>query len=83
MAGRYTRAMTSALLMLQAFHVLFLALHDWMPLVRWNHVVATRAAHPGSKLLTTTLVSITPFVIGFAGSVVARIGSAPGWLPAY
>jgi hypothetical protein len=34
----------TALLVLQAFHVLFLALHDWVPLGRFSNVKAVREA---------------------------------------
>jgi hypothetical protein len=41
---------TGALFVLQCFHVLFLALHDWIPLGTLNDVKAVRAANPGRKL---------------------------------
>jgi hypothetical protein len=53
-----------ALLALQTFHVLFLALHDWIPLGRLNDVKSVRAANSGSKLLAATLISLAPFAVG-------------------
>jgi hypothetical protein len=59
-----------ALFALQCFHVMFLALHDWVPLGKLNDVKAVRAANPGRKLLAATLVSLTPFAIGLAASTI-------------
>jgi hypothetical protein len=53
---------------LQCFHVVFLALHDWVPIGKLNDVKAVRAANPGRKLLAATLISLTPFAIGLAAS---------------
>ena len=35
-----------ALFAIQCFHVMFLALHDWVPLGKLNDVKAVRAANP-------------------------------------
>jgi hypothetical protein len=43
-----------ALFALQCFHVIFLALHDWVPLGTLNDVKVVRAANPGRKLLTVS-----------------------------
>jgi hypothetical protein len=72
-------SLLSTLLALQCFHVLFLSLHDWIPLGALNDVQSARNANPGSKLFVGTLVSATPFVIGLAGSVYFRSGY-PLWL---
>jgi hypothetical protein len=69
-----------ALLTLQSFHVLFLALHDWIPLGTLNDVKAVRRANPGRKLLTGTLISLGPFAIGLAASVIYFGGMYPAWL---
>src|ERR1700691_1085676 len=55
--------MLNALLILQIFHVLFLALHDWVPLGNLNDLKAARAANPGVKLLAGTLISTLPFAL--------------------
>jgi hypothetical protein len=55
---------------LQCFHVLFLALHDGIPLGTLNDVKAVRDANPGHKLVAATLVSLTPFAIGLAASAI-------------
>ena len=65
---------------LQCFHLLFLGLHDWIPLGRLNDVKAVRAANPGRKLLFGTLVSLAPFAFGLAASAYYRGRSYPHWL---
>lgn len=50
-----------ALVSLQVFHVLFLALHDWLPLGRLNDTRAVRAQDSAGKLLLTTLLSTAPY----------------------
>jgi hypothetical protein len=52
----------------QLFQVLFLALHDWVPLGRLNDVAALHAADPPGRLLAVTLVSALPYPFGFAAS---------------
>ena len=56
------------LLALQCFHVLFLALHDWIPLGTLNDLKAVRATYPLRKRIVGTLISLIPFVIGLAAS---------------
>jgi hypothetical protein len=72
--------MLYVLLALQAFHVLFLLLHDWIPLGSLNNVAAVRAANPAGKLLIGTLISTSFFLFGFAASVIHRSGPYPHWL---
>jgi hypothetical protein len=69
-----------ALLALQCFDVVFLALHDWIPLGSLNDLKGVRAANPGSKLLTTTLISFAPYAVGLAGSILYFGRTYPGWL---
>jgi hypothetical protein len=71
---------TGTLLALQCFHVLFLALHDWIPLGTLNDVAAVRAANPGRKLLAATLISLAPFAIGLAASAIYFGRVYPAWL---
>jgi hypothetical protein len=73
----------SPLLALQGFHVLFLALHDWIPLAPLNDVKAVRAANPMSKLLLGTLISTLPFLFGFGASLRFFGQSYPRWLLLY
>ena len=69
-----------ALLALQTFSVLFLALHDWIPLGSFNNLAGVRAANPGAKLLTTTLVSAAPYAFGLAASIIYFGSPYPNWL---
>ena len=67
---------------LQAFHVAFLLLHDWVPLGRLNNLKAVRAENPGGRLLRTTLISAAPFAVGLAATAFyfyGRGGAFPGW----
>ena len=68
-----------ALFALQLFHVLFLALHDWIPLGPLNDVKAVRAADPVSKMVAGTLISFTPFAVGFAASAFYFGRAYPAW----
>lgn len=72
--------MTSLLTGLQLFQVLFLGLHDWIPLGRLNDTKAARQANPGAALLTTTAISAAPFAILLAFSLVDAPRAYPGWL---
>lgn len=69
-----------ALIALQCFHVLFLGLHDWIPLGCLNDVKAVRAENPGSKLLLGTLISLVPFAFGLVASIYYLGSSYPEWL---
>jgi hypothetical protein len=69
-----------ALLALQCFVVLFVALHNWIPLGTLNDLKGVRAVFPGSKLLTTTLINFVPVAIGFAASAIYFGRGYPGWL---
>jgi len=64
---------------LQAFHVLFLLLHDWIPLGALNNA-AVRAANSLTKLLIATLISTSFYLFGFAASALHRSGPYPHWL---
>lgn len=69
-----------ALLALETFIVLFLALHDWIPLGKFNNLAGVRAANPGAKLLTTTLLSVAPYAFGLAASIIYFNMPYPDWL---
>jgi hypothetical protein len=70
----------TALLALQAFHVLFLLLHDWIPLGSLNNIAAVRAANSIGKLLLATAISTSFFLFGFIASSLHRSGPLPHWL---
>lgn len=52
------------LLALQAFQVLFLWLHDWIPLGRFNDVAAVRSQDTTLRLIIVTFIQSVPFSIG-------------------
>jgi len=68
------------LLALQAFHVLFLLLHDWIPLGSLNNIAAARAENSGGKLFISTAISTSFFLYGFIVSLAHRNGPYPRWL---
>jgi hypothetical protein len=65
---------------LQCFHVLFLALHDWISLGTLNDVKAGREANPGGKLAAGTIISVIPFAIGLGASGFYFARAYPDWL---
>ena len=65
---------------LQAFHVLFLLFHDWLPLGKLNDLKALRAVDPGAKVFRTTLIQTFPYAVGLAGSLYWRGHPYPTWL---
>jgi hypothetical protein len=68
------------LLALQCFVVLFVALHNWIPLGKLNDVKGVRAEFLGGKLLTTTLINLVPVGVGFAASATYFSRAYPDWL---
>ena len=72
--------MINAFLGCQFFVVLFMALHDWIPLGRLNDLEGIRAADTRGKLIMVTTLSTLPFAIALVASVYyARLG-LPMWL---
>jgi len=69
-----------ALLALQAFQVLFLWFHDWIPLGRLNDVVAVRRQDTLARLVLVTLIQSVPFTIGLFYSARYFHQLYPGWL---
>ncbi len=65
---------------LQVFHVLFLSLHDWMPLGSLNDLRAVQAENSRSKLIADTLMGAAPFAFGLAASAVHLGQRLPAWL---
>ena len=65
---------------LQCFQVLFLGLHDWIPLGALNDLKAMRKENPRHKLILGTLTSTLPFAIGVAGSAAHFAKAYPSWL---
>jgi hypothetical protein len=72
--------MIDAFLGCQLVVVLFIALHDWIPLGRLNNLQGIRAADTTGKLLLVTLLSTLPFAIAFAASAYYAGAGFPMWL---
>jgi hypothetical protein len=68
------------LIALQIFVVLFVGLHNWIPLGTLDDVKGARAAFPGRKLFTTTLTNFIPFSFGLVASVIYFGRDFPAWL---
>jgi hypothetical protein len=68
------------LIALQCFVVLFVGLHNWIPLGSLNDVKGAHAAFPGWKLFTTTLTNLIPFSIGLVASAIDFGRAFPPWL---
>lgn len=68
------------LIALQAFQVLFLALHDWIPLDGLNDVDAVRREISTRGLLIATLIQTSFFAVGLVFSITHFGRPYPGWL---
>jgi hypothetical protein len=64
----------------QFYVVLFIAVHDWVPLGRLNNLAGIRASDTNGRLLAVTALSTLPFAIGFAASAFYAPARFPGWL---
>jgi hypothetical protein len=68
------------LLALQAFQVLFLLIHDWIPLGRLNDVAAVRSQDTYRRLVLVTCIQMLPFAIGLFFSARYLGIRYPDWL---
>src|SRR3984893_13678924 len=74
------REIEMVLLALQVFQVLFLWVHDWIPLGRLNDVAAVRSQDTRRRLVTVTLIQSVPWTIGLCFSLLHFRRPYPGWL---
>jgi hypothetical protein len=65
---------------LQAFQVLFLAIHDWVPLGQWNDTAAVRREISTRGLIITTIIQTAFFAVGLFFSVRHFHQPYPHWL---
>ena len=70
----------AVLIGLQATQVLFLAVHDWIPLGRLNDVSAVRSQDTATRLVVVTMVQTLPFAFGLFRSVMDYGSPFPAWL---
>jgi len=68
------------LLALECFVVLFVGLHNWVPLGPLNNVRGVRIAFSTPKLLATTLLNFVPFAVGLAATAFFLWRPYPGWV---
>ncbi|HEY6304482.1 MAG TPA: hypothetical protein VIX14_15605 [Terriglobales bacterium] len=68
------------LIVLQVFQVLFLWLHDWVPLGRLNDVKAVRSQDTAFRLIVVTLIQSVPFTVGLLFSLSHFGRLYPLWL---
>jgi hypothetical protein len=64
----------------QFYVVLFIAIHDWIPLGKLSNLEAVRAADSKSRLLLVTAVSALPYAVGLAGTIYYAGSRSPDWL---
>jgi hypothetical protein len=75
-----SRPLFYAFIACQCYVVLFIAVHDWIPLGKLNNLVGIREADSRGKLLVVTAVSALPFAIGLTGSIYYAGSRFPDWL---
>ena len=68
------------LIALQCFVVLFIGLHNWIPLGTLNDRKGARIVFPTAKLVLVTLLNFTPAALGLAGSIAYFGRRFPDWL---
>ncbi len=68
------------LIALQAFQVLHMATHDWIPLGRLNDVRGVRSQNTTGQLILATLINTVPFAIPLFFSVRYLPQPWPHWL---
>jgi len=74
------RILETVLLALQTFQVVFLWIHDWIPLGRLNDVAAVRGQDTFRRLVIVTLVQSVPWTIGLYFSMWYFGRVYPDWL---
>jgi hypothetical protein len=72
--------MLRLLILLQAVHVAFLWLHDWVPLSPLNDIEAARRADGASRLAIVTAISSAPSTIGLIFTLADWHRPLPYWL---
>jgi hypothetical protein len=72
--------MIYAFLACQTIVVLFIGVHDWLPLGKLNNLRGIRATDTRGRLATVTILSTLPFAIALVGSVYYAGTHFPSWL---
>jgi len=74
------RQLQTTLLALQGFHVVFLWLHDWIPLGRLNDLAAIRNQDSLRHRIIVTLMQSVPWTLGLIFSAPYLGQAYPGWI---
>ena len=69
-----------ALIALEAFHVLFLLTHDWLPLAPFNDIAGVRSQNTTPRLIRDTLINTLPMAILLGISLRYADRPFPRWL---
>jgi hypothetical protein len=77
------RVLEAILLALQVLQVVFLWIHDWIPLGRLNDVIAVRSQNTLGRLVTVTVFQSLPWTIGLYFSALYFERSYPSWLQSW
>jgi hypothetical protein len=72
--------MQYALIICQCLVVIFIALHDWVPLGKLSNLAGLRAVDSRIKLMLGTAVSTLPFAAVLVASVLFAPAHYPKWL---
>jgi hypothetical protein len=75
-----THALELVLLGLQVFQVVFLWIHDWVPLGKLNDVAAVQSQDTRQRLITITLIQSVPWTVGLYFSLLHWKHPYPVWL---
>jgi hypothetical protein len=75
-----THGLELVLLALQAFQVMFLWIHDWVPLGNLNDVEAVKSQDTTQRLINITLIQSVPYTVGLVFSLRAWNRPYPMWL---
>ena len=78
--NQHVLALQIVLLILQSLQVLFLWIHDWVPLGSLNDVKAVRRQDSRDRLIVVTLIQSVPFTIILALCIIDFNRPYPGWL---
>ena len=73
----------AVLLALQCCVVLFVGLHNWVPLGTLNNVKGVRLEFPTGKLFLTTLTNFIPATIGLVATICYIRSGHPHWVFLY
>jgi hypothetical protein len=79
----HSSALEVVFLVLQAFQVAFLWLHDWIPLGRLNNIAAVQSQDSRQQLVPVTVASSAFFTLGLIFCLLYIGQRYPQWLTIY